>query len=400
MLPRLTTQEERKQIYLEALINKTTKVTKVSDNSVLGGHAAGVSRVAGKAEKDIALAISHMFPDSSYGQYLDNIASNWGIAPRFAASGSSTYILLIANPNTQYFRDVHTFSTPQGISFQLDKDVQVGNSGYGYAKVRSIDVGFKTKVESFAINQVSPQPEGHIAVYNEYIADGGRDAESDDTFRKRIKEGPNILATNTLSAIEQAFIKINPNILRIFYQGINNKGQVILAIATQNGADLTLTELDDIITRSGEFLSLSELKPYGSKSYGVQLKNIEYQPIDISYRVSLSSDINPDVYRKNVQLKMSKYLDFRFWESGEKNVEWDDLLGIAKRTAGAKYVPDQHFNPGQDVATDPNKLPRIRGFRIYDLDGNIISDISGVLNPVFFPNQVNESFQSTILTSI
>ena len=395
-----STSEERKKIFIETLLNKTSKVTKISDNGVLGGIAAGVSKVAGKAEKDIILAVSQLYPNSAFGEELDQIAENWGISPRFGASQSSTYLRLVGSVGTQYTKGMHTFRGNDGVSFELESSVNIPSAGYIYTKVKSLDSGIKTNVSSATIDKVSPVPTGHSFVVNEYQADGGRDFESDVLFRHRIKEGVNILSRGTIAMLEQSFMKINNNVLKIFYRGINASGKVVISIVTQNGVDLSANELDEILDRGSKYFSLTELKPFGSQSYGIVLENIAWQTLDISFRVELFSSFNPDDIRKEIQVKISKALDFRFFKSGEQKIEWDNLLQIVKSTRGVKYVPDQYFEPGIDVATDSTKLPRLRGFLMLDLDGGVISSLNGVLSPVFYPNIADFSVQQTLLTTI
>ena len=227
----------------------------------------------------------------------------------------------------------------------------------------------------------------------------GRDNEDDSTFKKRIKEGANLASTGTISKLTQLFGKINSNVLRVFYQGTNSDSQVVLAVATQNGIGLTVSELNDIETRASEFLAISDLKPFGTTSSLIELRNMDFQPVDITFRVELLPSYNPDEVRKEIQIRFSKYLDFRFW-TADKKVEWDELLSIAKNTAGVKSVPDTKFIPNRDVTIDKNKLPRIRSFMMLDLSGNVISNVAGTLNPNFYPNDLDSSFQQTILKSI
>lgn len=402
-ITRLTDIEELRDIVVETFMNKSSKITKVSNNSVLSGISFGIAKVGQKALTEISAVEAGLFPDTATGNKLDFIASNFGIAPRYTESESSTYIRVTGTSGTIYTAGVQTVQGSQGIVFDLEEDLTLDDQGFGYIKVRSQEAGSETNVPPLSLNTINPIPSGHTNVINEYAATGGRDNEDDDSFRKRIKEGVNILAKGTISMLEQAFIKINNNVLKIFYQGLNSDGNVQLAIATQNGIALTTEELGELLEKGESMFSLADLRPHGVQSYGIELINIEFEPIDINYRVQLLDSVNPDDYRKAVQVRMSKALDFRTFESGVDFVEWDDLLSIAKNTRGAKYVPDQFFfiNGGRnDVAIDPNKLPRVRSFVLFDLQGNIIVDLQGNLSPVFFPNQVLLNQQLTALRTI
>lgn len=394
---RITTKEELSQIFLETLVNKTSKATKVSRNGVLQGISYGVASTAQKAIKDTALVESNIFPDFASGSQLDQIAENYGIAPRFNESRASTYVRLFAEPNTAYTAGTNNFQTTDGLVFELEQDITVGSTGVAYAKVRSVETGANTNVEPLAINQINPIPSGHQNVINEYEASGGRDEESDEAFRQRIKEGSNILAKNTISSLEQAFINVNPEILKIFYQGVNSVGQIVIAIATVNGVDLDQTELDELLDEAGDNLAISDLKSRQQSNYGVQLKNIEYQPIDISFRVQLLQNFNQDEVRKEIQTRLSKILDFRFVNTANNKIEWDSLLSVVKNTRGVKYVPDQFFFPNNDIPLDGNKLPRIRGFRMLNLNGGIISNEQGTLQSIYYPNKADFGFQQTVL---
>jgi hypothetical protein len=395
---RISTVNELKQIFTEMLINKSSKITKVSNQSVLNGIAFGVAKVAQKALKDIAIVESRLFPDSAFGISLDVVADNYGIASRFGAGESSTYVRVVAVSGTTYIAGTHVWSGA-GENFDLEEDLTIGSEGYGYAKVRSQDTGVKTNVAALEINSVTPIPTGHKYTINEYGAMYGRDSESDQMLRLRIRNAGNLAARGTLAYITQTFNKINSNILQVRYNGINTSGQPELAVVTQNGIDLTTPEIDELISRAEEYLSLTELNPLTGIP-NISIINIQYEHIDISFRCQLNASANPDEVREELQIAISKYLDFRVWDSGSV-FEWDDVLQLVKDNDDVQYVPDTFFYPNSDITTDPTKLPRVRGFLMLDMDGNIITSSSiSTLNPIYYPVDADFSFQATVLASI
>jgi len=399
MFTKPQTVVDLKTLFLEGLINHTTKVTKISDDSVLSGVGYGIAKVAQKAMKDIALIESHLFVESAYGDHLDLIADRLGISPRFTAAGSSTYLRLVADPGTFYQRTIHSFTGAHGIEFELENDVTIGVHGFNYVKVRSTTTGKKTNVDPVSVNQVTPIPTGHQYVINEVMPYNGRDAESDDLFRKRIKETPNLCARSTISYIEQVLMKLQPDVLRVIYAGVDDNGKDTLMVVTQSGIDLTVVELNTLAASSADFLAVSELKPWGYTVYGVKYINPTWDYVDVDMRVDIDNTANPDDIRRDIQIGFLKYLDFRYWDYSKK-VEWDDLLQIAKSTKGVKYVPDQMFNPQVDKIIPTNKLPRMRSFILRNLAGTIISNVSGTIQPIFYPNSQDESYRTTVLYSI
>lgn len=382
-----------KNLFIEMFLDKTAKVSNVADGSVVNATAFGVAKVAQKAMKDIAIKEAQIFPDTATGVYLDKAAALYGVSPRKGALGSSTYIRVSANPGTVYDTSV-TFVNKNGIRFQVDEALTVGESGYGYVKVRSINAGYSTNVPPNSITNVSPQPQGHIECTNEYYAIGGRDSEDDETFRIRIKNNLNILSKNTIEYWTQTLSNIDDRVLKVMSAGLDEKGIYNLCVVSQNGIFFTEEELDTLLESAQGYFGISELNIEG-KVVGIGIKNIDWFYVGsergLDFRVQLQPDYDVSTVRQNIQVNLTKYLDFRFWTPG-KIVEWDDLLDIVKKTDGVKYVPDEYFFPYYDQQVPANQLPRIRGFVMRDQDGNILYDSDSNLSPLFYPSEPEDLF--------
>ena len=398
MITKIVPVSDLKQMFLEILLNKTDKISDISDDSVLNGIAYGCAKVGQRLLVNQGIVEGHLFPDTAYGQYLDNIASIRGVSPRFGACGSTTYVRVIAEPGTSYIMGVQKFTSTSGVTFELEESKTVDENGFAYIKVKSTQVGTSTNVDPVSINKVSPKPNGHISVTNEYAATGGMDAESDALFRQRIKNSVNALSRGTIAFIEQVFMKINPRVLRVFKGGITSNGKINLIICSTNGASFSQNEFDLMISRSEEYLSLYDILREVS-GYALNLVNVEWRYVDVSFRVELDPSYDVDVVRKNIQIQMNKLFDYRFWNQGDR-IEWDDLLQVAKNTEGVRYIPDNYFYPQSDINVPSNKLPRIRGFIMYDLNGNIIESNNGLISDVYYPNSPNIDFQSSIVNTI
>lgn len=382
-----------KNLFIEMFLDKTVKVSNVADGSVVNATAFGVAKVAQKAMKDIAIKEAQIFPDTATGAYLDKAAALYGVSPRKGALGSSTYIRVSADPGTVYDTSV-TFVNKNGIRFQVDEALTVGESGYGYVKVRSVNAGYSTNVPPNSITNVSPQPQGHIECTNEYYAIGGRDSEDDETFRIRIKNNLNILSKNTIEYWTQTLNNIDDRVLKVMTAGLDEKGIYNLYIVSQNGIFFTEEELDTLLESVQGYFGISELNIEG-KAVGIGIKNIDWFYVGsergLDFRVQLQPDYDVATVRQNIQINLTKYLDFRFWTPG-KIVEWDDLLDIVKKTDGVKYVPDEYFFPYYDQQVPANQLPRIRGFVMRDQDGNVLYDSDSNLSPLFYPAEPEDLF--------
>jgi len=395
MLTKILSRSKLKQLFLELFLNKTDKATDVSDNSVTNAVAFGVASVAQKCIKDIAIVESQIMPDSAVGTDLDNAATLFGVPARLGALQSSIYLRIVADEGTFYDKTVVSFSNYNGIRFIPEFDLTMSALGYDYLKVRSEGTGSQTNVDANSIITINSAPVGHIAVTNEFMASGGRDSESDEMLRQRIKKHDNIVARFTLEYYNQLFQKFNDNVLRVLNMGSDDDGKYVLAIVTQNGIDLTVSELDDLLASTKQYFAITDINKFG-ELIGLKLQNATWYYVGdplrdnsgtgIDFRVQLWDGYNPDTVRKNIQINISKYLDFRFWEYGQK-VEWDNLLQIVKNTDGVRYVPDNFFYPNHDEIVPVNQLPRVRKFIMRDVAGNIIADTGNVLSSVFYPNE-------------
>lgn len=383
------TIDRLKELITELFYDKQDKVTKSSDNSVINAIFYGMAKVGQKGLVDIANVEGQLFPEFATGTILDNVANRLGVAARFDAAGSSTFVRLVGAAGTVYLAATNTFTSTGGVIFELAQDITISDDGFIYANVRSRDIGQKTNVNPNTITNVVPAPTGHSYVINEFSAVGGIDTETDQSFRQRIMNYPNLLSETTLEKLNQIFIKTNNNVLRTIYQGLTITGKNRLGVLTQNGTELSNSELDALLDDAQKFIAITDLRKFGNNVVGLQLENIIFFPIDVDFRVDIVQNFDPDGLRIDIQGKFAKEVDYRFWNDGDK-VEWDNLLQIVKNTQGVRSVPDKRFIPSQDIEISVGQFPRFRSFIMRDLEGTILVDSQGNLDPVFFSNTLGE----------
>ena len=400
MITKITTVEELKQIFTEILLNKTDKISDISNESVLNALGYGCAKIGQRLLVNQAIVEAHIFPDTAHGAYLDKIAELRGISPRNGSLGSTVYLRIEGSPGSVYNKDYLTFVSSSGIQFKLEEDFSLDDNGWGYVKAKSVQTGLTSNVDALTINTIQGNaiPTGHISCTNEYRAVGGRDEESDETFRVRIKESVNQLARTTLSYIEQIFMKINNRVLRVYKGGVDSNNKLNLIVVPTNGQDFSEQEFNEILSRSQEFLSLNELL-LDTNDFPLKLNNVNWLPVDVDFRVNIDPSYDKDELRRQIQIKISKLFDYRYWKYGEK-VEWENILYSIRGVDGVRYVPDNYFYPQVDMNVPKYRLPRLRGFIMRDLDGNIIVDNYSVLSSFNYPNSPDESYQSSVLNTI
>lgn len=368
-----------KSLWVETFLNKTDRVSDISDNSVLNGVAYANAKVAQKCLKDIAIVEAQVFPEMASGEYLDRAAQLFGVSPRQGALGSSTYVRVFTDgtQDVTYTAGTNTFVNNDGVRFQIEETVTIpAEVGYGYVKVRSESIGSFTNVDANTIVNIVPVPQGHLECTNEYFAEGGRDEEDDEMFRLRILNHQNIYSVATLEKLVQVFRNIDSRVLKIMYVGVEEDSYLHIQVVTQNGQDLTKEELDSLLEQATPYFGIGDLIVSGG-IMGIVLENATWYEVGgdtgIDFRCELVPGYEVATVRKNIQIGLSKYLDFRYWEAGQK-VEWDDLLEIVKNTEGVKYVSSEWFRPNTDETVSEFMLPRVKKFRMRDMNGIIMLD--------------------------
>lgn len=373
-----------KSLFIELFLNKTDKVSDISDNSVVNATAFGVAKVGQKCLKDVAIVSARIFPDTASGTDLDKSAQLFGASPRKGALGSSAYVTVVADEGTVYEAGKYEFVSLNGIRFSIESSVTVGTNGYDYVKVRSVGTGSQTNVAPNTITSVVGTPPGHKACTNEYYAVGGRDTEDDETFRVRIKNNLNILSIGTREYFTQVFQGLDDRVLMFFNFGVNEEGKLELALSTQNGVEFTETELEDLLQKASPYFPLSDRNKLG-ETVGITLTNVKWYLVNVDFRCKVYDNYDKDEVRRNIQITMTKYFDPRTWTPGSK-IEWDDLLMIVKNTDGVQYVQDSTFLPSTDELVPENQIPRIRSFVMRELDGEDYFDNDDALAPIYYPS--------------
>jgi len=399
MKTRIQSIQEIKSLLSEITLNKTSKITEIADNSVLSGLLFANAKLIQKIQKDTAIIESQLFPEQAYGDDLDVIASRQGVLPRYGATVSSVYIRLVATPGTQYIASQNIFKSKSGIQFVLAQDIIQGNRnyqdildyGFTYVKLNSTTQGSQSNVDPYSIIEVSNKPNGHQYCLNEVYAEGGRDSEQDDLFRKRIIETPNYLTSGTLSKLTQIFNRTNVDVLSVKKGYIDFDGKIALFVYSCSGKDFTEDEFKTILNSSVDYLSLTDINSLNNNNINIKLINASYEYIDIDFQCELNtSNVTIDNIVKDIQIQISKYLDWRVWGS-QTYFEWVKIFDIIRFTNGVTYLSEKNFYPFSNFKTNI-KLPRLRGFVMRDLNGNVIIDNNRGINPVYYNSQENDNY--------
>lgn len=393
--PNFTESGDRQRLFeaiLETFLQNTDRVTKISPNGVLAGILRGSARLAQRAIKDISISYVDNNINSASGSQLDTLAGEMGYPPRLPATSSTSYLRLVGMPGTIYNVDEVSYISASGIEFRQEVDsFTIPNEGYGYISIRSVNTGSITNVAPFSIS-VRNAPAGHLRSFNEFSSSRGRDLETDEAYKERIKSIFNTLAFATIPRIQQILQAFDPEILRIVRLGTSTLGDIRIGIVTVNGKTYNAVELLDLEREAAPYMALSDTNANGTALNGIRFQNIEYRPIDFSIRIQKDPNVDViDIYQ-DLSIRFNRHINYVTWQFGISRVDRDFLVNETIRANGVRYVESLEFTPMQDILISPDRLPRIRRIELFDLEGQRILNTSAssietsTFQNYFFPN--------------
>ena len=106
----------------------------------------------------------------------------------------------------------------------------------------------------------------------------------------------------------------------------------------------------------------------------------------IVFRLEPASAADLVQLRIDLQNKISKYLDLRFWDN--RVVQWEYILNVVSSHKDVLILPETYFSPRTDVISYLGQYPRVRSFRMYDLDGVLLSQNTGTFEPVLYTDNI------------
>ncbi|WP_274853274.1 baseplate J/gp47 family protein [Bacillus methanolicus] len=133
------------------------------------------------------------------GVQLDNLAANKGLS-REQASESTVELVFTGQPGFTIPEQTQ-FSTANNIYFFLIEDVTLDSNGNGQGRAVSVEKGIHTNVGPNTITIQAEPMEEITSVTNPEPATGGRDEETYEEFRERLKISPSKGGKATVPAI-------------------------------------------------------------------------------------------------------------------------------------------------------------------------------------------------------
>ena len=286
-------------------LNSGGQLTKFTKNSVIRGILFATASTLSYMRGYMSAVESSLYLSSCFGPDLDAYAKENFNLSRRGLSKSRVEVYIQAAPGTSY-KAGQLFKSVSAVEFKLLEDFEVGQEGFYFAELESVDFGSYTKVYSGSVTECVNPPEGHIYCTNFFASTGGADNESDDQFRERLYklyQGP---ATESPARIESIVYQLVPEvqICRCF---VSASGYAYIGVLKTGGADFTNQELKDIAHFVNEYMNFST-------AMRINVKNLTKVNLTIDVTATILPSVQFEQAFKEIQAVILSLVDPRYFK--------------------------------------------------------------------------------------
>lgn len=183
-------QAEGREVILARLIEAYKKYRKNNASEVEGTFAfddlAANSVEFQNIQAEMELLIEAMFPQSSWGEYLDLLADELGNGMKRRAATKAVVVLTLSGTAGTEVNSGALFATDGKINFITTEDCTIGEDGFCTVKAEAQAAGKEGNVKAGTIVKIPVSIYGVSAVTNKEDAYNGYDEETDDSLRERL----------------------------------------------------------------------------------------------------------------------------------------------------------------------------------------------------------------------
>ena len=327
---------------------------------------------------DVTQAKRDSMIDTCSGTALDNYISQRSELVRLPASKAGVLLILSGTVGTAIPAGTLITNPTTKIQYITLQDITIGDKGNtalavsGVLGVKTISIADIVWAECMITGIVGRAPANSITsigvtgvtVNNPAPAQGGSDAEDDNTFRQRYKDYIKVLNKGTKPFYQELVRYFNSSILRTNVEkDYSHPDKIKLTVVTKSANPMTSAELTTLNTqiqgknRAGEIInSVNAAFTYITVQFQVILIGINGLPVDRDKHFADTADA------------IAKYIDWSNWEWG-KAVSADNLFTVCDRVPQVMDIPLGSFqiNGVNNVSVLVTQLPYFIGLTIIDI---------------------------------
>jgi len=171
-------------IIMERMLERVSDTFNKEEGSFVYDALAPLAIELAEAYIQLDQVLNLGFAETSYGDYMDKRASEFGLTRKSATSAST--IVTVTGTVTKVVDTGTIFATESGIQFITTETVTIPDSGNVNIPVEAVNAGALGNVPSGTIITIPYSIDGVTSVTNVSAASGGADIESDDLLLSRL----------------------------------------------------------------------------------------------------------------------------------------------------------------------------------------------------------------------
>jgi uncharacterized phage protein gp47/JayE len=276
-----------------------------------GGVTTTLTEAIGLALADLYLkveeAIQNFYIETAEGEYLDKKGEDYGLVrkPGVKASGTARFSRLVAAVNDIPIVAGSTFATPPD-SFGNRLEFQTTIEGTLLTGETFVDIssqaaaeGINYNINSGEVLEITSQLDAIDSVTNTTTFSGGKDIETDDEFRQRIKLYIQTLSKGTKAALRSAALNVpGVKFVNVVESGTNDG---IVTVYIDDGSGQASSEL---IAQVVEAIDLVRAAGIIVNTYAVSLVEI-----DLIMVIVLQSGYTFAAVESSIKTVVREYID-------------------------------------------------------------------------------------------
>ena len=345
---------------LSDFISSQSSVTYLGKESTARGIFYSIANTLAEIWNDVYQMKRQMQVSTAKLTDLDTLGARDGLT-RNGATKSSVALVVSGTAGTVIPQGTTVLSIG-GVSYSTVNVITLGNNSSLSRPLESLTLGDIVMAESTTTGSSTQAGIKEITIFNPPITGvqvtnllptvGGKDAETDDEFRKRIVENSNLFSQGTQTFYEVLAREANPNVILTTAKFDPLNGGTIIYVAKNTLVNYTSDELQTI--SDYVYDRQRALNP-------VTCLNATYKQIEIAFQYNRDSAVLATDINKNLAIKLSEFINLQRISFGAV-VGYQQILQMILSITGIKNIILSTFliNGTQgDVVCGSTELPSL-----------------------------------------
>lgn len=367
----------------QTIVARNATVSLFGITGSLRGYITAVALKIRDLYRELTIVRRKLFLNTCSGTDLDTYAEQIGVDPlRRGSSKAGVLLLFTGTSGTVIPLGTRVVCDLTNIGYVTKSQITLGSANPSFITSGAINVATANvgdvvwaecevggEIGNVPAHSISVITVANVKVTNPSPAQGGRDLESDQQFRYRIKNYVKLLNKNTQKYYEALCMKYNANVLRVLVEpNPATIDGIIINVLTKSGAPLTASELQQLSAQI-----YAEQKAFTE----VTCINVAFTLITVDERATLKSEngvaVNPEKHYADTAGALAAYFDWSKWEWGGK-VSRDNVFVICDTVPQTDDIELESFKiNGSTVSSiliPYNSLPYFQALSLTDKSGS------------------------------